>query len=318
MSTAEEEVQNDGATGADKEVFTEADEERERAEMSDKEKADATAELYGQVHPIETPELISKSLRKLEEEIDGMPADKKANWEKAAERCPELTDERHQLKFLRCEVFNVDLAALRLVKYWDKRVEIFGEDRAFLPLTLDGALKDDDVALSMAFIQSTEAKDEAGRRIVLGDPSKLDKSKYTRPSMVRAFWYVMHAALEDEMTQKRGIILMLFPHHAHVSQFDRKLVAMNAESMKGALPVRIGAFHICHPPAFFQIVFPVIKFLLGKRLRQRIKVHSGSEEHVLERLAHFGLPKESVPSDLGGTVVLDQKTWLVNRKQSGL
>mmetsp|Transcript_20944 Transcript_20944/g.45673 ORF Transcript_20944/g.45673 Transcript_20944/m.45673 type:complete len:317 (+) Transcript_20944:15-965(+) len=302
----------------EKEVFTEADEKKEQSEMTNKEKADVIAEIYGQVHPNETPDLVSESLKGLTEEIDGMPAEKRVNWEKAKERCPELTGDRHKLMFLRCEVFNVGLAALRLLKYWDKRVELFGEDKAFLPLTLDGALRDDEVALEMSLMQSTEATDEAGRRIVLGDPSRLDKTKYTVPDMVRAFWYTMHAVLEDEMTQKRGVILLLYPHHAHVSQFDRKLIAANAESMKGILPVRIGSFQICHPPTFFQIVFPVIKFLLGKRLRQRIKVHAGSKEHVLERLAHFGIPKESVPSDLGGDVVLDQKAWLAKRKELDL
>ena len=274
---------------------------------------------YGQKHPVETEESVSDALKRLKEEIDGISDNVKACWLKAKERCPpKLVDDRHLLLFLRCEVFNVDLAAGRLIKYWDKRVEVFGEDRAFLPLTLDGALKGDEISLEMAFVQSTEHADAEGRRIILGDPSKLDKSKYTRESMVRAFWYTMHAALEDEVTQKRGIILLLFPHHAQFSQFDRKLVASNAESMKGCLPVRVGAFHICHPPTFFTIVFPIIKLLLGKRLRERIKVHTGSEEHVLERLARFGIPAESVPSDLGGAVVLNQKAWLEHRRESGL
>mmetsp|Transcript_16128 Transcript_16128/g.46289 ORF Transcript_16128/g.46289 Transcript_16128/m.46289 type:complete len:295 (+) Transcript_16128:238-1122(+) len=274
---------------------------------------------YGQKHPVETEQKVLDALQRLKEEIDDMSAETKANWLKAKERCPsKLVDDRHFLLFLRCEVFNVDLAAERLIKYWDKRVELFGEDKAFLPLTLDGALKGDETSLGMAFIQSTEHADAEGRRIILGDPSKLDKTKYTRESMVRAFWYTMHAALEDEATQKRGIILLLFPNHAEFSQFDRKLVASNAESMKGCLPVRVGAFHICQPPTFFTIVFPIIKLLLGKRLRERIKVHTGSEEHVLERLARFGISTESVPSDLGGAVVLNQKAWLENRRESGL
>ena len=283
------------------------------------EESDEHPYSYGQKHPVETEESVSDALKRLKEEIDGISDETKANWLKAQERCaPKLVDDRHLLLFLRCEVFHVDLAAGRLIKYWDKRVEVFGEDRAFLPLTLDGALKGDEISLEMAFVQSTEHTDAEGRRIILGDPSKLDKSKYTRESMVRAFWYTMHAALEDEVTQKRGIILLLFPHHAQYSQFDRKLVATNAESMKGCLPVRVGAFHICQPPTFFTIVFPIIKLLLGKRLRERIKVHTGSEEHVLERLARFGIPVESVPSDLGGAVVLNQKAWLEHRRESGL
>ena len=195
------------------------------------EESDEHPYSYGQKHPVETEESVSDALKRLKEEIDGISDKIKANWLKAKERCPpKLVDDRHLLLFLRCEVFHVDLAAGRLIKYWDKRVEVFGEDKAFLPLTLDGALKEDEISLEMAFVQSTEhATDAEGRRIILGDPSKLDKSKYTRESMVRAFWYTMHAALEDEVTQKRGIILLLFPHHAQFSQFDRKLVARRRE-----------------------------------------------------------------------------------------
>lgn len=279
---------------------------------------DDKRDMYGQVHPDETPELISSSLSKLEVELSQLPSDNKKAWEQAKERCPDLVDDKHKLMFLRCEVFAVDLAARRLVGYWDRRLELFGPEKAFLPLTLDGTLEDDSIALKRAFIQSTERIDESGRRIIFVDPSRLDKTKYKRESMVRTAWYMVHAVLEDETTQKKGVVFLACPRRAKMSNVDRKLMAMNVASIRGCLPLRLSALHICHPPTFFGILFPLIRLLLGARLRERIRVHTGSDEKVLASLNEFGIAKDSVPNELGGNIVLDHARWLEDRKAVGL
>jgi CRAL/TRIO domain len=82
--------------------------------------------------------------------------------------------------------------------------------------------------------------------------------------------------------------------------------------------VRMSAFHICHPPTFFKLIFPILKLFLGERLRKRIRVHSGDEEHVNASLVKLGLNNDILPSDLGGEVVLDFKNWLQERAAKGL
>jgi hypothetical protein len=210
------------------------------------------------------------------------------------------------------------LAAARYTKYWDKRVEVFGPEKAFMPLTLSKALKDDMVALSTGFFSLTGTKDASGRSIIFIDPSKQDKSKYPRESMCRAMWYILHAALEDEVTQKLGVINVAFPHHAKFSQMDRSLCKMNMESLKGCIPARQSGFHICHPPSFVSVLLPILKSFMGERMRKRIKLHSGSTEKVMKHIAAFGLPKDSMPTDLGGEAVVDHLSWLDHRRTSGL
>jgi hypothetical protein len=197
-------------------------------------------------------------------------------------------------------------------------VEIFGPDKAFLPLTLSKALKDDNVALSTGFFSLTGTKDASGRSIIFIDPSKQDKTKYARESMCRAVWYICHAALEDEMTQKRGIVNIAYAHHAKLSQIDRPLTKMNIESVKGCIPMRQSGIHICHPPSFISLLLPILKVFMGERLRKRLQMHSGSTEKVLKHIAAYGLPKESMPTDLGGDAVVDHLRWLERRRTSGL
>jgi hypothetical protein len=197
-------------------------------------------------------------------------------------------------------------------------VEIFGTEKAFMPLTLSKALKDDNVALSTGVYSLTGTKDTSGRSIIFIDPSRQDKTKYPRESMCRVVWYICHAALEDEMTQKRGVVNIAYPHHAKFSQIDRSLTKMNIESVKGCIPVRQSGIHICHPPSFVSLLLPILKVFMGERLRKRLQMHSGSTEKVLKHIAVYGLPKESMPTDLGGDAVVDHLRWLEHRRTSGL
>jgi hypothetical protein len=186
-------------------------------------------------------------------------------------------------------------------------------------LTQKKALKEDAIALEMGFIKLVGTKDPSGRSIILLDPSCQDKSKYTRESMTRSLWYMIHATLEDETTQKYGIIFMICPHKAKLTQVDRTQAKMNINSIQGCLPVRVSGFHICHPGIFFAIAFPIFKVFMGDRLRKRVRVHSGSEQKVLKALEkQFGLTKDVLPWDIGGNIVLDHGQWLADRLEEDL
>lgn len=148
---------------------------------------------------------------------------------------------------------------------------------------------------------------------------RLDKSKYTTESMGRAFWYVFHAALEKEETEKHGVIVIVDPGKVKFHQFDRSIAKVVSTSVKGALPVRISAFHVIHPPSFFKLIWPIIKMLLSERLRKRLRLHIGKEEHVLKNLNdQFGLSLDVLPKEVGGNVILDHKGWLKSRSDSDL
>jgi len=297
--------------------------------------------MYGQrPQPEETPEFLSAKYAELEEELSKIPTEKKQGWTSANLKCPLLTNESHRLMFLRCEVFNVKEAAKRICNYWDKRIELFGEVLAYKPLHVGGAngalhensentQQDADrvrftwKGLYLGFIRPLMTHDTGGRAIVYTDPSVLKGYNHTveeRYGVVRSIWYVLHSILEgDDTVQKLGVVVIGYPHHAKLSYVDRKLMKMNMESITGCIPVRVSAFHICHPPWFFgHVIFPLIKVIMPERMRKRLRVHSGSEEKVLEQLKKFGLDREVLPSDIGGDVILDMDGWLQESKKKGL
>jgi CRAL/TRIO domain len=275
-------------------------------------------DVYGQVHPIESDELVQRKLQELETHLAEIA--QKPAYVEAQTKCPQLLSNDFKLVFLRCEQFNAKLAAERFVQYWQNRVEIFGAERAFLPLSLQsGALdKDDIAALRHGFVRLVPTKDPAGRAILFADPSRQEANKNNRLRTVRAMWYVMHVALEDVETQKVGVVLISDPRRAKFSQTDSKLDQLMISSIRGCLPVRVSGMHLCHMPTFFSIIFPIIKVFLGKKLRQRIILHQGSVEHVLDRLQVYGLTRDKLPDQLGGTVPLDQEKWVEDRMKAGL
>lgn len=61
-----------------------------------------------------------------------------------------------------------------------------------------------------------------------------------------------------------------------------------------------------------------MKLFMPERMRKRVRVHSGSEENVLNSLKEFGLEREVLPSDIGGDVVMDTDAWIQEMKSRGL
>ena len=198
-------------------------------------------------------------------------------------------------------------------------MEIFGPDRAFLPATLDGLFQGNEDGLELGLLRVLpDVKDPVGRRVLLMDPSKQDSSRFERVQMVQSVWYGIHAVLEDEETQKRGVLCMACPRHARLSQFDSKLDQMIVESVKGYLPIRISCIAICHPPSFFRIIWPIVRVFLGSRLRKRVHVFGGSDDSVVKKLeALLKLSPDQIPELIGGKLKLNHLAWLEERRAAG-
>lgn len=211
------------------------------------------------------------------------------------------------------------------------RVEVFGPDKAFRPLTLANCLSEgmDRRTMEMGVVNLVEAN---GRMILFVNPGRMgkalsktdaDKSKpedgpvFTWESLIRCQWYLIHVALAtNEVTQKKGLILMSYLQHVTRSMINPSMMGKMVESMKGALPMRFSSDHVCHPPAIFSIIFPIISFFMSPLMRKRVKVHRGKPAKVLEELASYGLKKEELPTELGGDLVLDIRAWIQKRQEA--
>jgi hypothetical protein len=79
--------------------------------MTSEATAGQMPDVYGQVHPLETPELLAAKRSEMEVELDQIPLEEKQDWMQAQTKCDEsLVGDDFKLKFLRCEVFNADVS----------------------------------------------------------------------------------------------------------------------------------------------------------------------------------------------------------------
>lgn len=67
-------------------------------------------DVYGQLHPVETVDLIERKRTEFEQELGKLSTNVKTSLSQAEEKCPGLVTEDFKLKFLRCEVFNADVS----------------------------------------------------------------------------------------------------------------------------------------------------------------------------------------------------------------
>ena len=127
-------------------------------------------------------------------------------------------------------------------------------------------MRDDDESLVIGYANFLAGKtDPQGRSIMYMEAGRQDKTKYSRESMVRAIWYMLHAAMESETTQKYGIIFMTYPGGVTMSQVDRGLIKILLPSIQGTIPIRLSAFHSCQPPTFVKLVLPFVKLFMSDR-----------------------------------------------------
>jgi CRAL/TRIO domain len=279
---------------------------------------------YGQLHVAETPELIEISLEQFDDAVrdhllqcSSSKACSTAALRQARKECPHLLTPEFHLQFLRAEVFDVNLAVKRYVKYWEQRRAVFGPTRAFLPVA--EAMGDEDwESIRHGFCRYVGLH-PSGRAVVLLDPSRVEGIQYDRESMGRSFWYMVHAAVESTEAQKKGLIIVWRLADFHMGLFDRKLFKQMSKSLQGAFPTRVAALHLCDPPTVLKYVMPVVNMFLVERLRRRLKFHFGSSnEKILVQLEKYGLTRDILPTDLGGAKVLRHEEWVKKRHAAGL
>ena len=112
-----------------------------RDELPPEAKSQLRASLDGTLAILrETEDLLRQGREDLKKTLAAMPATFKKDYLIACKKCPDLVFKVESPfdTMLRTEDFDGDKAAIRLCKYWEFKVKLFGE-RAFLPIfRLDG------------------------------------------------------------------------------------------------------------------------------------------------------------------------------------
>uniref|UniRef100_A0A7S1D817 EF-hand domain-containing protein n=1 Tax=Cyclophora tenuis TaxID=216820 RepID=A0A7S1D817_CYCTE len=280
---------------------------------------DLNASVYGNLSAVrieETPQFVAAKTKEFDTILESTAAAKKANVTLAKEKVPEQLDDRHKLMFLRAELFEAAKAVDRCCRHWDFVLDIFGPEKAFLPLTQEGALRDDLEILKLPVLNDTLMKDDFGQHVLFLDKRSVALTKYEARALCRATFYTFQNRLEeDEEAQKNGVVVQILTPTSPTTwniKFAKKMLSW----VRQGAPVRLACAHMMYPAPFFSIMFRVTRILAGE-LSSRLKIFGGSESEVMENMKKFGLDRDRIVKNLGGTLVLEREQWLQERADAG-
>lgn len=306
-------------------IFTAQDEQRELATLSIADITSLQSDLTGISAGLSTLCLggtsttgtctaAAAAIAAMNEEVAKLPSAQTAAYRRATIKCPDQVSDERKMAFLEFEHGNVALAVLRLARYWEYRLEVFGPYRCFLPLTLDGAMKDEVTNLMFWRIhQPMPMTDTAGRAVLYFCPGRRNFAVYSVEQDFMALLYLLEILIVDPDLRRRGVVTIMDGRTAQRNAFSRKLKRYS-NLLESVMPIHFRAFHLCYPSqVFFYLIVPVMRRFLPKRFRLRIKIHCGSEAEVLADLESYCLPKDRLPVELGGNVVLDMQQWVMDR-----
>lgn len=259
----------------------------------------------------------TSAISRLNDWISTLPPAETAAYQQAQQQCPyQLSDER-KMAFVEYEDGNIASAARKLVKYWSERLDAFGPERAFLPMTLAGGMQDEVMDwVQRPIWQLLPVTDSAGRSIFFTQTSLRDFSQYTTEQELRSFMYLLETLMEDDTRRRKGFIILYDGRDLQRKHFSRALSSKLASLVENIYPIDCKAIHNCHPSKVFNfVVMPIMKALITKEQRLRVKSHVGTIESVVRDLEGYCLSKELIPATLGGDLVPDASKWVLERIQ---
>jgi hypothetical protein len=88
--------------------------------------------------------------------------------------------------------------------------------------------------------------------------------------------YIIMSSLEDEATQRKGIVLVFYRFGLNmINPPDSKLFMKSLRLLNG-LPFRIRGWHYCTNDRLFSMLFPFASRHFEKEARVRCRVHFGA------------------------------------------
>eukprot|EP00934_Nitzschia_sp_Nitz4_P004515 Nitzschia sp. Nitz4//scaffold9_size221794//8353//9762//NITZ4_001311-RA/size221794-snap-gene-0.117-mRNA-1//-1//CDS//3329560896//4505//frame0 len=256
--------------------------------LSLEEQKQALEELHGVADDIvETPNMLERCLIELRKELRKIPSHRRKFWDRAVFLRPALEDdEKLMLLFLRGSRFNAKEAAGRLVLHYEHKAELFGTEKLPHPITLEDLDEEDMACLKRGSLYPLSQKDQAGRAVLVFRLSDL-QFKHWR-NQVRADFYILLVALEDEDTQRKGLVDIVVLSRLQGGGRGLELLR-HANRFLAAFPARRVAFHLCYDEEKLRPLVTLVCSGLSDDSKARQRYHFGTPMECEYFLRGFGI-----------------------------
>eukprot|EP00522_Entomoneis_paludosa_P004498 CAMPEP_0172476040 /NCGR_PEP_ID=MMETSP1065-20121228/70175_1 /TAXON_ID=265537 /ORGANISM="Amphiprora paludosa, Strain CCMP125" /LENGTH=313 /DNA_ID=CAMNT_0013234255 /DNA_START=71 /DNA_END=1012 /DNA_ORIENTATION=+ len=295
-------------------TISEDEVQKERESLTESERDEIQGDVWGTAAIVnESASFQSQALHEFDRVLELQNETSLHAYREAMSMAPDLVrQETSPLKFLRASGFDVENAVGRMLKYWEHRVELFGRDRAFLPLEselpIPAAEDNGTTAMSpqdwefwnQKTIYILPQPDAHGRTIIFGDRSKWTGAN--RQSSLRCLFLTFHLASMSSMVQKYGVVIVMDTQKVTTADYCRKISRHIVRMCGESAPIRLRAWHACYADVKSQAMLlnSSILFMLGRNLRLRVLQHYGSPAELAWDLGQYGMAKAILPKQVGG------------------
>ena len=132
-------------------------------------------------------------------------------------------------------------------------------------------------------------------------------------AQMKSLFYLFQDLASDPVVRRRGFV-MIVNMKIPSKKYDRSAMRALLPFIYDNLPLRCRGLHLINPSAIsYYVIFPVIKYFLGREMRLRTKTHYGGPADTARSLAEYRLFSNVLPVEVGGTVEVNREVWLANR-----
>lgn len=269
--------------------------------------------LYHEVHGVadvqaEDPHFVDGCLAKMADRLSKIR--KKPAYDKAVYvDAPYVEDPSFRLMFLRAEAFDPYASAVRMVRHFEEKYKLFGLEKLCKDIVLSDLNEHDQGIIRSGAMQLLPARDRGGRAVIC--MTTMLREGYDLASAVRPFWYLNMVLLQDDETQKSGIVFVV-----HNAGSLRSIENVNSirygMGVRQGIPHRIMCVHYCFDDQALRPFLSGMRMLAGKRIRSRFRPHFGTASDFDLTLQTYGIPTQYMPL-IGGTEsdpLRHHKEWL--------
>ena len=269
------------------------------------------------------PELRGRVRHHVHSVIQCMPLTETQAYLEAMDCAQDLVQtESDPIQFVRYCHYDLMEAAKRLCKYWTERKNVFGPDRAFLPLVASaqgGALNAEDMALIEAGFLSFLPDNHIGQKCIISDRSRRPPTA-SLETTIRSQFYFFKVLAEEPLSQTDGAICLLIATSPKNYNMDMGIVKRCAYLTRHIFPVKQHVHLLCIPqPGLFspiaaqlaQGVLNILHYYFDQMGNVQIHIqHSGgAQDAVLSELLAQGIPRIAVPKDFGGDYTFEDVSF---------
>ncbi|KAK5650431.1 hypothetical protein RI129_001460 [Pyrocoelia pectoralis] len=152
-------------------------------------------------------------------------------------------------------------------------------------------------------------RDATGAAIAVFTAHRHQPFNSTHQTTLQGVVYQLDAALQDPVTQRAGIVFIYDMSYSKYSNFDYDLSQKILTLLKGGYPAKLKKVLIVTAPLWFKAPFKILRLFVREKLRERVYTVSTAQlsSHI---------PRDSLPTQLGGNHKLDHEAWLLRCYQS--